>query len=189
MYFVRHGQTDWNRPPKRCQGWTEVGLNKEGRAQARRLADRLKGKGICRIYSSHLLRARQTAQIVSKRLKVPVMIERRLAEAKRGEWEGISFAAIRKRDPALWQKWQKDPQRFRFPGGESLTQLKRRAVAAMKHIRNTHPQENVLVISHGGTIRALFCHFQKKSLGAFHKMRVSNQSVRIMQFRGKRDNG
>ena len=64
LYFVRHGETDWNREPVRCQGWADVALNEAGRRQAREQGLRLRGAGIQAIVSSHLRRARETAELI-----------------------------------------------------------------------------------------------------------------------------
>ena len=123
LYVVRHGQTDWNLEPARCQGWAEVPLNATGRRQARELGERLRDAGIELIVSSHLLRARQTAEELRDVLghDIPVSIDRRLAEANRGSWQGRTFEAIMKNDPDEWTAYREHPESFRFPHGESLS--------------------------------------------------------------------
>ena len=87
LLLVRHGETDWNREPARCQGWAQVDLNEVGRAQARAQGRVLRGRGLELIVSSHLLRARQTAELIAAELDgdVRVISDPRLAETHRGD--------------------------------------------------------------------------------------------------------
>jgi len=77
ILLLRHGETDWNREPARCQGWAEVHLNENGRAQARDQGRALAGRGIELIVTSHLARARETAEIVRTQLggDVPLIVD------------------------------------------------------------------------------------------------------------------
>ena len=86
LFLVRHGQTDWNREPARCLGWAEVELNEVGRDQARDLGRALQGRGVQLIVSSHLVRARETAELIHEELggELPFVVDPRLAETHRG---------------------------------------------------------------------------------------------------------
>ena len=77
IYLLRHGQTDWNVEPARCQGWADVPLNETGRAQARDRGRALRGRGLELIVTSHLRRARETAAIVREELRLPPARARR----------------------------------------------------------------------------------------------------------------
>jgi len=96
LLLVRHGQTDWNREPARCQGWAEVELNDVGRAQTRDLGRALEGRGVELIVTSHLVRARETAELLRDQLggELPCIVDPRLAETHRGEWETRRFSSI-----------------------------------------------------------------------------------------------
>jgi broad specificity phosphatase PhoE len=83
LYLLRHGQTDWTIRPTRCQGWVDVPVNDVGREQARAEAERLANHGIRRVVTSHLLRARETAQIVRTTLEAAG--SRRAADARGAE--------------------------------------------------------------------------------------------------------
>ena len=89
LLLVRHGETDWN-AEGRLQGHTDRPLNDYGRTQARRLAEQLHGDGIAAIYASDLVRARETAEILSERLGLPVLLDADLRERNWGSWEGLT---------------------------------------------------------------------------------------------------
>ena len=101
LLLVRHGQTDWNREPARCQGWAEMELNEVGRGQARDLGRALKGRGVELVVTSHLVRARETAELIHEELggELPFVVDPRLAEAHRGEWETRRFSSIMREEP------------------------------------------------------------------------------------------
>ena len=175
---MRHGQTDWNLEPARCQGWADPPLNDTGRAQARELGDRLRDSGIELIVSSHLLRARQTAEELHARLRkglghdLPLTIDERLAETDRGAWQGRTFAAIARDQPAAWAAYREHPETFRFPQGESLVEQRRRVLAAVRDAAVTG--RIALLVTHGGSIRLLRTFLDGRGIAAFHDEKVPN---------------
>ena len=153
ILLVRHGETDWNRE-RRWQGHADPPLNEHGRAQARALADRLAADGIGAVYASDLRRARETAHIVAERLALPVAADPRLREVDVGEWSGLTHPEIEERFPESFRRWQ----RYDGPGwerGETYEEMGRRVVEALVEIAAKHGDERVLVVTHGGPIRAL----------------------------------
>lgn len=177
LYFVRHGQTDWNREPTRCQGWVDVPLNETGRRQARQEGLRLRSAGIGRIVSSHLLRAVQTAEIIREQLgrDVPLDLDERLAESRRGAWEARLFSEIMAEDPKAWQHYREHPETFCFPEGESLAGQQRRVLAAVRDAAERRC--DTLLVTHGGSVRLLRAFLQETSIGAFHVMSVPNGQI------------
>ena len=177
LYLTRHGQTDWNLKPARCQGWAEVPLNKTGRRQARELGERLVDNGIEAIVASHLLRARQTADELRAVLgpDVTLSIDPRLAETDRGDWQGRSFAAIMKSSPTEWAAYREHPESFRFPHGESLVEQQRRVLEAVRDVVLT--QRITLVVSHGGSLRLVRAFDEGAGIEAFHQMSVPNGGI------------
>jgi probable phosphoglycerate mutase len=160
LFLLRHGQTDWNIEPARCQGWQDVGLNATGRAQARARGRALRGRGIERIVTSHLRRARETAELVREALlgsgsdppdPLPLIVDPRLAETYRGRWEGRLFVDIIREEPAAWRAYREHPETFRCPGGESLGVQQRRVLAALRDA--ALDGRTVLAVTHGGAMR------------------------------------
>jgi broad specificity phosphatase PhoE len=170
LYLARHAQTDWEVRPARCQGWAEVPLNKTGRRQARELGERLAQAGIETIVASPLLRARQTADEVREALGagVVVSIDPRLAESDRGDWQGRSFAAIKRTSPTGWAAYRDDPASFRFPQGESLVEHQRRVLAALRDA--VAAQRVTLLVSHSGSLRLANGFAAGTGIDSFHEI-------------------
>ena len=177
LLLVRHGETDWNREPTRCQGWAQVELNEAGRAQARAQGRALCERGLELIVSSHLLRARETAELIAAELggDVRVITDPRLAETHRGDWEARTFSEIMAEDPDAWRQYREQPESFRFPGGESLAEQQRRVLAALRDV--AQGGQAALLVTHGGSIRLVRCFLTGRGIGAFHAMSVGNCDV------------
>ena len=151
LLLVRHGETDWNRD-RRFQGHADPPLNEMGREQAHALAAELAGERIELVYTSDLCRARETAEIVAASLGADVVALRDLREIDVGEWEGLTWPEIEERYPEGARAWHE--QGFGWEAGETYDELGERVVAALRRIAADHPEQRVLVVGHGGTIRA-----------------------------------
>ena len=160
LYYVRHGETDWN-VEGRLQGWHDPALNALGRRQAGVCADILRGlikrEGRSPIdypyVASPLQRARQTAEIIRAALGlVPddYRVDSRLREIGFGEWEGLTFRDVRSRAPQALAARERNKWNFVPPGGESYAQVALR----MREWYDALDGDTV-VIAHGGTARAL----------------------------------
>ncbi|WP_447912752.1 histidine phosphatase family protein [Microbacterium phyllosphaerae] len=155
LTLVRHGQTDWNLA-RRIQGATDIPLNETGRADARTAAERLEGSTHHAIYSSPLLRARETAEIIADQLGLgaPVLVPD-IREREFGEGEGMLVSEYMK----TYGDWLAP-----VPGAETLDEVAVRAMDALDEIardsrrRSTPVAESVIVVAHGGVIRSLISH-------------------------------
>ena len=172
ILLARHGETDDNVPPQRVQGWIDSPLNDRGRAQATELAAAVRSRGIAAVYSSHRSRARETAEIVARELGLGVTVDERLAESRRGSWEGRLLEEIEREEPDLWAAWRRGGAEFRFPGGESLAEHADRVATVLTDMR-AGPLP-VLCICHGGTIRCAFALANPRGLDSFHELDVPN---------------
>jgi broad specificity phosphatase PhoE len=144
LILVRHGETDWNRD-RRIQGHTDVPLNEAGREQSRRLAETLDGRFVA-IYSSDLSRAVETASILAAPLGLAVQVKSDLRERHFGTWEGLTDAVVLERFPeARGGSWG---------DGETTDEMAARVVSALREIAAVHAGETVLVVTHGGPMRA-----------------------------------
>jgi probable phosphoglycerate mutase len=157
FWYLRHGETDWNRD-NRTQGRTDIPINATGMEQIRQAAAALAGKGIARIVTSPLGRARSSADIAASILNVPVMVEPDLQEANFGEHEGEVMAGWFH----AWVAGQTAPER-----GESFATLRARAVGVMRRILQANGL--VLVVSHGAFFRAV-----RAEMGLSPNIRTSN---------------
>ncbi|HLI87072.1 MAG TPA: alpha-ribazole phosphatase [Ktedonobacteraceae bacterium] len=159
LWLVRHGVTRWNIEQRFC-GQSDIPLAPRGRVQARWLARRLQSERIAAIYSSDLQRARETAEIIAQRQPgmAPVTISPCWREINFGAWEGLSYEQIA-RNFEQHAGFFSDPQHCATPGGESLADVLRRVNRGLSEIaanaRTT--RGDVVVVSHGGTLRALLC--------------------------------
>ena len=151
LLLARHGETDWN-DARRWQGHADQPLNDTGRAQAAGLAESLAGMPIAAIHSSDLARARETAEIVGARLELPVVVDPALREVDVGNWSGVVHDEIPGRFPEGFARWQNGGHGWE--GGETYDEMGARAVGALLRIAAAHDGETVLVVAHGGTIRA-----------------------------------
>jgi broad specificity phosphatase PhoE len=163
------------------QGFTDTPLNDTGRRQAARLAERVAPMGFASLSSSDLSRARETAEIISKRVGLSVRLDPRLREANRGDWEGRRFIDIEREDPARFAAWRNSPVTFRFPGGESLHDQLERVMASLSDTRDSG-ELPALVVCHGGSIRVALCAQDPRGLAAFHDFEVPN--VALVQVAG-----
>ena len=176
ILLARHGETDDNREPIRIQGSRDTPLNDVGRRQAAELAERVADDGIRSLYSSQLSRALETAEIVGERLGLRPTVDPRLAEADRGELEGLYWQDVARDDPELYAAWRAAGERFRFPGGESLREQSDRVLAALSDVRAAD-RLPALVVCHGGSIRVALCARDGRGLDAFHEFHVPNAAL------------
>ena len=154
ILLARHGETAWNHAG-RWQGHADPPLNDLGRRQAEILAEQLAGEAVAAVYSSDLRRARETARIVADRLRLPVIEKPALREIDVGSWSGLTRDEVRERFPEGFARWLAGEIGH---DGETREELTRRVVAAVESIAQDHPDETVLVVSHGGVVRALRRH-------------------------------
>ena len=146
LLLARHCQTDWNREPARCQGWAEVELNEAGRAQARDLGRALEGRGVELIVTSHLVRARETAEIILAGRDVPLSIDARLNERRSG-LDGQPAEAFN-------GLVRPDPVRIRPVNGESFLEQMARLQGFLDEVALRHRDGVVLAVSHENPILA-----------------------------------
>lgn len=151
LLLVRHGETDWN-DERRWQGHADRPLNDVGRAQARELAETLTGRAIDAVYASDLARARETAELVAAPLGLSVELDAGLREVDVGDWAGRRVSEIERDDPEAFRRWQEGLQGWR--GGESYDEMGERVVSTLLRIADRHPDETILIVTHGGSIRA-----------------------------------
>jgi broad specificity phosphatase PhoE len=152
ILLARHGESDWNRS-EQWQGLADRPLTELGREQARTLAARLHDVELDAIYSSDLQRARDTAQVVAHDHGLEVMEVPALREVDVGSWSGLTRTEAQTRFPDGYARWIDGGEGW--DDGESYAQLRDRVVAAVQRIAADHEGGRILVVAHGGTIRAI----------------------------------
>jgi len=174
FHLLRHGEH--NVQGRICAGrMPGVVLSERGRAEAEGAARRLSDAGIAAIYASPMERTRETAEIVGRRLSLPVSILDDLAELDFGEWTGKTFDEVRK-DPR-WPAWASHRSLSCIPGGETMRAVQRRAVEALMEMRAAHPDEAVVVVSHGDVIRAALVFALGMPLDFYARIEVATASL------------
>lgn len=156
LILVRHGETPWN-AQHRFQGQIDVPLSNVGKQQAVALARRLAGEEIHVAYASDLQRAWVTATTIAALHNLMVHADPRLREIDFGAWEGLTYDEIQQQYPQILATWQVDPMNVATPGGKTLADVVARVQAALHHIVNTHRDQTVLLVAHGGSLQVLLC--------------------------------
>ncbi len=181
-YLVRHGETEWNRTG-RMQGHLGVPLNAEGRYQASRLAERLRRVEFSAIYASDLARAAETAGIIADGRNLAVTPESDLREFSCGEWEGLTLEEVETRYPGVLAERIEAGGNMGWsaPGGESaIDALQRVSRFVTRAKASLDAGENILVVAHGGTLRALVVCLLDLADTDFWKFHVDNTALAIV---------
>jgi probable phosphoglycerate mutase len=151
VYLARHGQTAYNLEG-RFQGQQQIPLDDTGRAQAAELAERATAYGFQALWTSPLLRARETADVVARALGLEPREDARLMETDSGDWTDRSFAEVQAEAPDRFAAFAQADPGFAFPGGESFAEQEDRVEAALADVERG--QLPALVVCHGMVIRA-----------------------------------
>jgi broad specificity phosphatase PhoE len=151
LILARHGETDWN-AQHRWQGHSDPPLNARGREQARALAKSIEHADV--VYASDLSRARETAEIVAAKLGLDVRLDARLRERSFGAWEGLTSAEIEERFAELYARWTKG-ESHGAEDAEPHDGVAARIASFLDDVASRHPEELVLVVAHGGSLRVI----------------------------------
>jgi probable phosphoglycerate mutase len=175
VLLVRHGQTPTTGKvlPGRAPG---LHLADAGHRQAERAAERIAElPKVDALYCSPLERARETAAPIAAAIGLKAKVDRGLLECDFGDWTGRELKELAKLPE--WATVQRAPSTFRFPGGESFSEMQHRIVTALERIRAAHPGGTVVCVSHADPIKALIAHAVGTHLDLFQRIVVSTCSV------------
>ena len=176
--LVRHGETDWN-VERRLQGHTDIDLNPRGLVQATQMARALKHMDLQFdvLYTSDLLRARQTANAIEQVFEVTAINHSALRERHLGALQGLSINEAPLAEPELWKIHLDRDLNHSMRGGESIVQFSERIKTALEEILQKHAGKTVLRVSHGGTIEMMYRAASNQSLAAEKVVSVPNASL------------
>ncbi|WP_240689938.1 MSMEG_4193 family putative phosphomutase [Arthrobacter sp. PAMC25564] len=179
LLLVRHGETPTTGMvlPGRAPG---LHLSDRGRAQAERVAERLEGLPVSALYSSPLERACETAEPTAARTGMAVHHDDGLLECDFGDWTGAAIAELAVLPQ--WQTVQHSPSTFRFPNGESFTQMQARMVGSLELLCTAHAGGVVVCFSHADPIKASVAHALGTPLDLFQRIVISPGSVSVLSF-------
>lgn len=155
IILIRHGETLWNRE-RRMQGQTDTPLSDTGRAQAAALGERLARCPLVALYSSDLMRARDTAHAIAQRTGREIVLDERLRERRFGIFEGLTYAEMSERHPEAFERFQSRDPDYVIPGGECAREFHLRVLACLTEIAERHEGEQVAVVTHGLVLDALY---------------------------------
>ena len=184
LFVVRHGITDWN-SLGRIQGHAQSQLTDVGLKQAAAIAERLSSERIDAIYSSDLDRAMDTARAIARYHNLPVQPDARLREADYGAWEGRTMDELKVLYPDTVAQWMTEPVEVAPTGGESVHQVAARVGALLEDLRLC-PSEQIVVVGHGGSVRALLCLALHVPQGYSRRVRVDTASLSIVDLQPTR---
>jgi broad specificity phosphatase PhoE len=177
LLLVRHPETDWNRE-NRWQGHSDQPLNARGLEQMRTWDELVREEAVTAIYASDLRRAREPAEWIGGRLGIAPVVDPALRERSMGSWEGLTPNEARAAGPDVYARVEADPLRESPPGGEPFRALSRRTFPVLSRIAAAHPDETVLLVTHGGILKALLCRLldldlrERETLGGVNGTRV-----------------
>jgi probable phosphoglycerate mutase len=172
--IARHGETDWNLTGT-LQGWLDIPINAQGRRQAAELADVCSATGFARIWSSPLIRASETAEIVAETLRLPApFLHDGLKERCFGVIQGVPKAELADLNPLLLQQLLRRNPAAHFEEGESMDEFASRVLGAVAEIAACHRGQRVLVITHGWVMDVLTRHINDLPIAAVLNLKRKN---------------
>jgi len=187
IYLIRHGQTAWNKE-EIFRGRTDISLNEVGIREAELVGESLKGMDIHVIYSSPLSRARETARRIAQFFNLKVQPLEGIIDMSFGKWEGRPLREVQIHDRELYRQWREQPHLVKLPGGESLDEVRVRAMAALEEVVQYHHGKNLVLVSHRVVNKVILCgilgvdnsHFWQISQDAAAINRIQYQEGRYV---------
>jgi len=176
IILIRHGETEWN-SQQRMQGHSNSDLSSVGQAQIQALGQWMKNVPFDLIYSSYSLRAKQTAEAITQFSGHELQFDQRLREKNLGVFEGLTSEEARERHPEVFRLFKTAGSKYVIDEGESTQQLQDRALEIVNEIRIKHPEERVLLVTHGGFIRVVMKHSLGLSLETPTRFLIRNTGV------------
>jgi broad specificity phosphatase PhoE len=156
IILTRHGETDWN-VNEVFRGRIDVGLNETGVKQAELLGEYLSEVKIDAVYSSPLKRALKTAEAIAGYHTLEVNIAHGLIDFDYGEWQGLSHREVKDRYQELYSDWISLPEQVKMPGGETLEDVRKRAIMVVDDIIEGYGEGRVVLVSHRVVNKVLIC--------------------------------
>ncbi len=181
IWLVRHGETPWN-VEGRVQGWEDIPLNAHGVRQAQALGNHLArlaetGSHIDAVYTSDLQRAHHTARIVGQAIGIEPVVEPGMRERNFGVLQGLIYNMMDTHQPEAAKVWRSRDPDGDLPQGETLRTFHTRVVKALDDLAALHPQQRVIVVSHGGAMDIIWRHASQVDLQAPRAAPLLNASI------------
>lgn len=185
IILVRHGQTAWNRD-ERFRGRADIPLDEHGIRQAEATSRRIATEWLpTAIYSSPLSRAVQTAEAIAQPFHLTVNIHPGLVDIDYGDWQGFSPDEVRQKWSSTLDGWYNAPHLIRIPGGETLDDLRKRAMETVDSLAAQHSSETIVLVGHTVINRIILLGVL--GLGNEHFWHIRQETCAINMF--ETDNG
>lgn len=182
LYILRHGETEWNKQ-NRTQGCSnDLSLSDYGRNQVKEVANRFKNILVDTLYSSDLKRAYETADEISKIVNQPVNKTLSLREMNFGCWEGLTSQEIGIKYKDIYEIWHSNPLNANIPDAESLIELQKRVLRFINDIILKHKDKNIVIVSHGITIKIMIFSILGIDLSFNNRIRIDNTGISIIDY-------
>jgi broad specificity phosphatase PhoE len=180
LILARHGETVWN-VEKIYRGRTDVNLDEVGIKQAELLGKYLSNWELEAIYSSPLRRALDTANIIDRYQKIGVHIAEGLIDFDYGEWQSLPEQEVKRLYPTLHNEWHNNPHKVRMPGGESLEDLRRRAMGVVNDVLSKY-QGSAVLVSHRVVNKVLICSLLELDNSHFWNIKQDVGGITIFNY-------
>ncbi len=179
IVLIRHGQTVWNRE-HRFRGQADVELDEFGLRQAQATGRYVAARWpIVAVYASPLQRTMQTAEAVARAQGLDAHPLPGLLDISFGEWQGQRGTELAQHSPELFRAWEEKPHTVRFPGGESLDDVRGRVTAALDEVLTRHAGQGVVLVSHSVANRVLLCAVLGWGNERFWRLRQETCAVNV----------
>jgi broad specificity phosphatase PhoE len=185
IYLVRHGQTAWNKEEV-FRGRADVPLNEAGLREAMLAAEYFRGMEVQAIYSSPLSRAWQTAQKIGEVVRREITPLDGINDMRFGTWEGQSLRDVQQHDSERYTQWREAPHLVHIPGGESLDEVRVRAMAALEEVVRSHAGMSVILVSHRVINKVLICGILGLDNSHFWQIGQDTTAINLIQHRHER---
>lgn len=192
LYLIRHGETEGGEV-KRYKGSIDVPLSEKGIKQVEQVAKYLNRSyrshkscnSLGAVYSSPLIRALKSAEIIAKPHGLEPIVIPDLRERSFGIWEGMSFNEIKDKYPEEFEAWTGNPLKYSPIGGESTVEVRDRVVNALDNLLSNHNKEDIAIVAHGGVNRIILCHVMGIPLENIFRIEQDFAAVNIIEFYDK----
>jgi broad specificity phosphatase PhoE len=182
IYLVRHGQTAWNKE-EIFRGRTDVPLNEMGLREASLAAEYFRGTEIQAIYSSPLSRAWQTAGKIAEVVRREVVSLDGINDMSFGAWEGQPLRDVQKNDSERYSQWRDAPHLVKIPGGETLDEVRLRAMTALEEVIRSHAGASIVLVSHRVINKVLICGILGLDNSHFWQIGQDTTAINLIQTR------
>ncbi|MDD3819695.1 MAG: histidine phosphatase family protein, partial [Actinomycetota bacterium] len=179
LLLIRHGETEYNLNKRYC-GFSNPPLNAYGISQVKILAKKIRSYEVSVVYSSDLLRAKQTAQLLFPDHQIKVTPDFR--EYNFGIFEGLTYSEIMKSYPLLYQNWVNDPLNIRIPEGEGPGEFKKRVFDALYSVISLNKDKTVALVAHSGPIKLILCKMLGYGFEKFYELEQQNATFSVIDY-------